>query len=121
MGRDKALMPWHGSTLLETAVAKVREAAGNAAILGSPELYGHLGFPVLADRVPDCGPLAGLDAALAQTRAEWNLILACDMPLITTDLLGSLLRSAEGDAVVPRIGFLGASLRRLSPPAGPRS
>ena len=106
MGRDKALLPWQGSTLLEAAAAKVRQAAGNVTILGPPQLYGRLGFPVLADRVPDCGPLGGLDAALATTEADWNLLVACDMPALTADLLTRLLAAASrcgADALVPQI------------------
>lgn len=106
MGRDKALLPWQGSTLLESAAAKVREAAGTVTILGDPERYGRFGFPVLADLVPDCGPLGGLHTALRATNAEWNLLIACDMPAITADLLALLLAEAAtggGDAVVPRV------------------
>lgn len=106
MGRDKALLPWQGATLLETAARKVLEAAGNVAILGDPACYGHFGFPVLADRIPDCGPLGGLFTALSSTDADWNLLVACDMPGITVELLRRLIGDAAcctGDALVPRV------------------
>jgi molybdopterin-guanine dinucleotide biosynthesis protein A len=107
MGRDKALLPWHGSTLLEWAARKVQQAAGSATIIGDPERHGHLGFPVVADRIPGCGPLGGLHTALSITAAEWNLVVACDMPYLTVEALNGLLahigpHDAAFSAVVPR-------------------
>jgi molybdopterin-guanine dinucleotide biosynthesis protein A len=125
MGRDKALLPWQGATLLEVAANKVRQATGNVTILGTPELYGHLGFPVLEDLIPDCGPLGGLYTALSATRTDWNLLVACDMPALTVDLLTRLLTEAAtcgADALVPKVDRLWQPLcaiyhRRLAPVA----
>lgn len=56
----------------------------------------------LADRWPDRGPLAGLDAALAAASGA-VLLLACDLPNLTQALLRHLVdRLDEADAVVPR-------------------
>jgi molybdopterin-guanine dinucleotide biosynthesis protein A len=53
--------------------------------------------------MPDCGPLGGLDAALAAARHDALVLVACDMPFVTSRLLGHLLAlTSEADAVVPR-------------------
>jgi molybdenum cofactor guanylyltransferase len=55
------------------------------------------------DRVAESGPLGGLDAALAAARDDAVILLACDMPFVTTAWLAYLLASADGfEAVVPR-------------------
>ena len=56
------------------------------------------------DRVPGRGPLGGLDAALAHARHDVVLVLAGDMPCVTTQLLRHLVSVLhEGvDVVVPR-------------------
>lgn len=61
------------------------------------------------DRVKGCGPLGGLDAALASAREELVVVVACDMPFVTAGFLNYLasLAGATGnaapvDAVVPR-------------------
>src|SRR5262249_19984895 len=50
------------------------------------------------------GPLGGLSAALNDSSAEWNLVVACDMPRLRTDFLEFLLataRAAAADLVLP--------------------
>jgi molybdopterin-guanine dinucleotide biosynthesis protein A len=95
MGRDKALLPVDGQSLLERTAEKVRAAAGSVTLIGAPERYVHLDLPAVADMVEDCGPLGGLYTALKITTAEWNLLVACDMPGLTAALLASLLRAAR--------------------------
>lgn len=104
MGRDKALLPCRGATLVECVAAQVEAAAGSVALVGHPERYRALRYRLIPDLSPDCGPLGGLEAALSDTEAEWNLVVACDMPAVTAQVLASLLERAErcgGDCLVP--------------------
>ena len=104
MGRDKALLPFRGGTLAQAVARAVAQAAGSATLVGDPESYGRLGFPVIADLYPGEGPLGGIVTALGHTAADWNLVTACDMPAITVELLDTLLVTAErldADALVP--------------------
>ena len=95
MGRDKALLEIDGSALAVRTAAEVARAAGSATLIGDPEKYGFLGYPVIRDYFTGCGPLAGIHAALAASRADWNLVVACDMPDVTAGFLVYLLESAE--------------------------
>ncbi len=95
MGTDKALLPWRGRTLIEHVAGVVRASAGSVTLIGPPERYSPLGLPVTADAVPGRGPLGGILTALDVTPAEWNLVVACDMPGLTASFLESLLVAAE--------------------------
>jgi molybdopterin-guanine dinucleotide biosynthesis protein A len=95
MGRDKALLPIEGSLLVERTAERVRAAAGNVTLIGPPGRYAHLELPVLPDLVEDCGPICGLHTALKATRADWNLVVACDMPSVTAAFLNDLLAAAK--------------------------
>jgi len=104
MGQDKALLPCKGGTLVEKVAAAVRGAAGNVVLVGNPSQYSYLGYPVIEDIFPGRGPLSGIHAALSFSSAEWNLVLACDMPEVTSEFLGIILRRAaagDADAVLP--------------------
>ena len=95
MGRNKALLTLDRRTLVEIVAAAVREAAGNVTLIGPPEAYCDLGLPVTPDLRPNQGPLGGIETALSVTNAEWNLIVACDMPAISAPVLQRILDEAE--------------------------
>lgn len=104
MGRDKALLPFRGGALAGYVAAQVAAAAGSAVLIGDPDKYGHLGYLVIPDRSPGTGPLGGIETALSCTAADWNLVLACDMPAISLEFLRDLLEAAVqagADALLP--------------------
>ncbi len=96
----------------------VSEAAGTVALIGDPARLGHLGLPVFPDELPGCGPASGIYTALRVTETDWNLVLACDMPAVSADILRQLLRRAETSerncvAAVGPVWPTGAAVRRL--------
>ena len=104
MGRDKAGLLLRGRTLAEHVAAAVAEAAGSATLIGPPERYRSLGFPVIADGRPGLGPLGGIHTALTASPAAWNLIAACDLPEISAAFLQDLMSAAEAsgaDCLIP--------------------
>jgi len=104
MGRDKALLPIQGRTLVERVARAVEAAAGSVVLVGNPALSECTGYPAIPDIYPGEGPLGGILTALRHTGAEWNLVTACDMPELTpaflTYLFDTALRSG-GDIVMP--------------------
>jgi molybdopterin-guanine dinucleotide biosynthesis protein A len=103
MGRDKALLPWGGGTLLDHALARVRSVCPDTRILcGASPRYEDRGAPVVTDHVKDAGPLGGLQAALRALDGGRALVLGVDMPFVTVEVLRALLGWCEGhDAAVP--------------------
>jgi molybdopterin-guanine dinucleotide biosynthesis protein A len=103
MGRDKALLPWQGGTLLDHTLARLRSTCREVRILSGPERrYEDRGLPVEIDTLADAGPLAGIHSALAGLDASHGLFLAVDLPFVPAPLLARLLDVAlEFDAVVP--------------------
>ena len=104
MGRDKALLPAHGRTLAELVAGVVSAAAGPTALVGGSRRIADAEFAFIPDLYPGEGPLGGILTALESSTAEWNLIVACDMPGLKVDFLRSLLDAAEHcdvEALVP--------------------
>ncbi len=101
MGRDKALLPLGGQTLIERVLAAAHPLGYPGIIIGDPTAYAHLGLPVHPDHYPGLGPLGGLYTALSTTSAP-VLLLACDLPFLTPDFLRHLVdRRGPQQAVVP--------------------
>ncbi len=110
MGRDKAMLPIDGGTLAGSIAARVIQAASTVTLVGPPERYSNLGYRVIPDLLPNAGPLGGVYTALQDSTADWNLIVACDMPDVTVALFEDLFAAAErsgADCVAPgRAGSL---------------
>jgi molybdenum cofactor guanylyltransferase len=110
LGRDKAFVRVAGTSLAQRAIETVRRSkvAGKlTCVTGSDTQFAieaiTLDAPFIFDLIPGRGPLGGLHAALSNAESEWIFLLACDMPLVTPeliDLLGSRVSNEEA-AVVP--------------------
>jgi len=104
MGRDKALLLYHGQPLAASLAQTVSQLTDSVHIIGDPTRYGRLGYPVIADAVAARGPAGGIYTALLRNETEWNVIVACDMPRITVELLRTLAQHIApgcGDCIVP--------------------
>ncbi len=106
MGADKAFLELAGKPLILRAVEKAREAAADVKIVGDPRKFAAFGT-VIEDVYPDRGPLGGIHAALTNSKAEWNLMLAVDLPFLPVQFLKYLLVRAESSGAtvtVPSVG-----------------
>ncbi len=104
MGQNKALLQFRGQPLAHRAALAVEQSTGRATLVGNPEIYAGLGFPVIPDLYPGEGPLGGIVTALRDSDRNWNLIAACDMPNLSAEFLRSLLQAAREagcDALIP--------------------
>lgn len=106
MGRDKALLPIRGKTMVERIVEQAAPLGGQPLLItNKPEDYAFIGIPMFSDLLPDKGALGGLYTAIECAAQPYVLTLACDMPFVSQPLMRYLLSLAtEFDAVVPRLG-----------------
>lgn len=95
MGRDKALLACGSRPLIEDVAAKLSAVVGSIALVGSPERYGGFGFDRLPDLRTGCGPLGGIEAALAAGRGEYNVVAACDMPNLRESWIRDLFHASN--------------------------
>src|SRR3989442_2818228 len=82
MGRDKARLRLGPHSLLGLIRASARKT----------------GWPVRVirrDLVARCGPLGGVYTALKTSRADLELVLACDMPFVSVGVLEKLLSGLD--------------------------
>jgi molybdopterin-guanine dinucleotide biosynthesis protein A len=110
MGQDKALLLLAGRSLLEIALDKLRALPLNAApriAAARSDLASYAA--TVADLHPGCGPLSGIEAALAVSSQPLNVFLPVDMPLLPAQFLVWMLLRAETTGAlmtVPRINGL---------------
>jgi molybdopterin-guanine dinucleotide biosynthesis protein A len=105
MGRDKAFLGCDGVRLLDRQLATLRGVRPRELLVSgrSGTDYGVPGVKIVWDAEADQGPLGGLAALLAVTPMPHLLVLAVDMPQMTTDFLAGLVgQIGRGRGVVPR-------------------
>jgi molybdenum cofactor guanylyltransferase len=102
MGRDKARLILEGRSFVERVAGAVRAVAERVRTVGAKGFEAGGALPNVPDVYEAWGALGGLHAALSACSAEWALVVACDLPFVTADLLARLLGLREDfDAVVP--------------------
>jgi molybdenum cofactor guanylyltransferase len=97
---DKVFLDFDGSTLLDRALAVIGAVCEGVTIVGDPAKFGKYAaakYGVVGDIFPGCGPLGGIHAALVNSSAELNLMLAVDMPFVSSELLAFVFAAAENE------------------------
>jgi molybdenum cofactor guanylyltransferase len=91
MGKDKALLELAGKPLVHHAVKKLRRVCMDVRILSSNQELSEYA-PILPDLHPGCGPIGGMEAALAHSVFRWSLFLPVDMPFLPSAFLHHWVR-----------------------------
>ncbi len=115
MGRTKALVEVGGIPMARRVADALGAAGCDPVVLvgGDPAELAPLKIPHVADRFPGEGPLDGVIRAievLCTRGAEGVLILGCDLPYVTRDVLVDL-----ADAAGPGVDVVVARTHDLEP------
>jgi molybdopterin-guanine dinucleotide biosynthesis protein A len=100
MGTDKSQLLIDRQTFAERISETLLKVTESVTVVGRAPDGSSL--PSVPDVYPQWGALGGLHAALAACRRDWAIVVACDLPFVTSELFLSLssLR-LDHEAVVP--------------------
>ncbi|WP_377888493.1 molybdenum cofactor guanylyltransferase [Alkalihalobacillus sp. R86527] len=110
-GTDKAFIDYHGEPFYTKILNELDSHVNESIVVTKPDLINKFQLPEKVEVVMDeekfsgKGPLAGLMTAMNSKEAIYYVVVACDMPLVTEDLISTLLdeaeRNPEADAIIP--------------------
>ena len=107
LGRNKALEVIGGKTIIERVFERLEPISSQMVVVTSWAQFDvelNLSVDVVADIYPGMGPLGGIYTGLTASISDVNIIAACDMPFLNTDLMHYMAEIiADYDAVVPRL------------------
>jgi molybdenum cofactor guanylyltransferase len=106
MGRDKCLIEVDGIPMWRRQIDLLSSLSPEVFVIAPrcPQWLPKTAIWV-QDVVPDAGPIGGLAAALSKAAHQNILVLAVDMPAITSAFLKKMLPMTDQDAgIVPQIG-----------------
>lgn len=114
-GRDKGLYHLNQKHMVEYAIDLALEFTSELIISANQEQYQQFGYSVIKDIYPNLGPMGGLYSAINASKLDVNLILPCDSPFISTELIQILKKNYDNEEVLifktsdgrlhPLIGF----------------
>lgn len=101
MGFNKALAHMHGHSMLIRMVEKLKEVTPNIIVSSGSFIYPNILLPQILDEHPNCGPLGGLYSVLKASQTSLNLVVSCDIPLVSIALLKHIVAAAvAGDSLI---------------------
>jgi len=106
MGAPKALLDWHGGTLVRRVTGILQRVADPVVVVhaAGQELPTLPGVERVVDRAPDRGPIEGMAAGLrgVADRCPAVFVSGTDLPFLHPDLVRALATArAEHDVAVP--------------------
>ena len=95
MQSEKGLVLFQGVPFIEHIIKAVLPIASQIQLITNSVDYDYLAYKKIKDIELDKGPIGGIYSALTHSNSELNLILSCDIPLISTELLLELIQKHE--------------------------
>jgi len=95
MGKDKGMIKLAGKPLISYSIDALEPFCKQIIISSNSRNYELFGYPVHKDIFPDSGPMGGIYSCLLQSSSSLNLILSCDMPLVSQGLIKYILDNSD--------------------------
>jgi molybdopterin-guanine dinucleotide biosynthesis protein A len=102
-GVKKALIEVGGRPVVERVLDTVRPLGDEVIVVDNDDSLARLpGVRIVPDTETRAGVLMALHSGLSAAQSELCVVVACDMPFVSADLLAWLVELAEGfDVVMP--------------------
>jgi molybdopterin-guanine dinucleotide biosynthesis protein A len=115
MQSEKGLVLYQNKPFVEHIIEAVLPISSTIQLIANTNDYDYLAYKKIKDIIVDKGPLGGIYTALVHSETEINLILSCDIPLISTEMLQELIEKhtanfdvsvfEDNDRIHPLIGI----------------
>lgn len=95
MGSDKGFLILKNKPFIQYSIDALRPLVSDIIIVSDHSRYDSLGFKRVTDHIKEAGPISGIFSGLEASKTDYNLILSCDIPLITTKVLEILIDAID--------------------------
>lgn len=106
MGRDKAMLEVGGTSMIERVAGVLDRHCSEILISGNNGRLEPLGYPIIPDIYPGCGPLGGIHAGIMVAENRFSFAAACDIPFLNSNLVKRMISEIDDRyaAVVVKTG-----------------
>lgn len=110
MGSDKGLLMLNDKTFIQYSIDALKPLVSEIIIVSDTPEYDAFGLKRITDITKDAGPVSGIYSGLEASKTELNLILSCDIPLITSEVLQLLTNAIEDTSDIIQVESNGKSM-----------
>lgn len=100
MKTEKGLVSFRGKMIVEHVIEALNKITHHIIIVTANPAYKQFGFPCFEDEMQNKGPLGGIYTGLVHSTAQKNLVVGCDMPLISVNVLSDLVNNSSDEDVL---------------------
>lgn len=93
-------MPFDGKVLIEHVITALKKITTTIIIVTANPAYKRFGYRCFADEMENKGPLGGIYSGLIHSVAQKNLVVGCDMPFLSVNVLASLVQHSGDEDVL---------------------
>ena len=102
MGKDKGLLFLNGKPMVAHIINTLQQITDDILIVSNNIEYNNFGVKVYPDLIKDAGPLAGIYSGLSHAKFDKNIVVSCDVPFISVELLNYLIENSKNfDVTIP--------------------
>jgi molybdopterin-guanine dinucleotide biosynthesis protein A len=102
-GVNKGTLTIGTTAIIDRELDVLRALATDVFVVGREDpAWDARGLRVVHDEMPDAGPLGGIYTAIRHSPCERTLVVACDMPFLSSAFLLRMAAVDDVDLVIPR-------------------
>jgi len=110
MGADKGFILLNEKPFVQYSIDALQPLVSEIMIVSDNPDYDTLGLKRINDITKDAGPVAGISSGLEASSTEYNLILSCDIPLITSEILKNLINEIDDTSEIIQVESNGKTM-----------
>ncbi|MDO6758831.1 molybdenum cofactor guanylyltransferase [Tamlana sp. 2_MG-2023] len=110
MGSDKGFLHLNGKAFVQYSIDALKPLVSEIIIVSDHTEYDKFGYRRITDTIKNAGPVAGISAGLEASKTAYNLVLSCDIPLITSEILEKLIQNADAEHDIIQIESQGKTM-----------
>ena len=110
MGTDKGFLLLNDKPFVQYSIDALTPLVSEIIIVSDNPDYDVFGLKRVDDITKNAGPVAGICSGLEASKTEYNVILSCDIPLVTTEVLQKLINNIDNKTQIIQAESQGKSM-----------
>lgn len=110
MGTDKGFLLLKEKPFVQYSIDALKPLVSEILIISDNPDYDVFGLKRINDITKNAGPVAGICSGLEASSTDYNVILSCDIPLITSDIVKKLIDGVDETSDIIQIESHGKTM-----------